>query len=118
MPYRRRHGLSRLEKLIIWCAAAGFSVVAGGVVLFLIFGEQIFGTTHAVTTAPIAPNTIAPAGRPPPPVIRQAPPMRPPALGQAPPTPAPAPAPSGTQQPPRPPWQQGQPGQAQAPQRQ
>jgi hypothetical protein len=111
MPYRRRQGSSRTEKLILWCAAAGFSIVAVSVVVFLIFAEKIFGTTQADGAAPVAPNTIAPSNRPPPPVVRQAPPMRPPAQGQ--------PVQSGTQSPPRPPWQQqGQPGQTSTPQRQ
>jgi hypothetical protein len=100
MPYRRRHLKSRGEKIILYSAVTGFSVVAAAVIAFLVFGGKIFGTHTPPVAAPAGPNTLAPGARPPPPVIRQAPPVRP--------APVPPPPPA------RPPTQPA-PGQVQVP---
>jgi hypothetical protein len=73
MPYRRRRVQSKTEKLILGLAAAGFGVIAILVVVFVIWGGEIFGTNAPpVFAAP--PNTLGPTGqRPPNPALRPPP---------------------------------------------
>jgi hypothetical protein len=75
MPYQRRHGRSRLEKLAIGVSIAFFAAVVVGVLLFLLVGSAFY--RQYPTTGATAPNSVSsqPSRNIPPPLRSTRPPQ-------------------------------------------